>query len=100
MSSRAASAADFAGAELLVGDAEDAAAAREQLELMGEIGAAEDEAWAAWVEVDGDAVLVRGDAVTWSIWAPAGSDPSDSALAARRVHGRLGARAPGWDLDR
>ncbi len=103
VTARLALAADFAGAEVLVEDAGDAAAAWQQLERL--LGAdadadADERTWMAWVEVAGDAVLVRAESGTWSIWAPAGSDPDDVAMAARRVHGRLGVQHEGWDLDR
>ncbi len=105
MTARVAVAADFAGAEVLVEDAGDAGAAWQQLEpLLGGAAGGDDEdhdhRWMAWVEIGGDAVLVRAEAGTWSIWAPAGSAPDDVAMAARRVHGRLGVQHEGWDLDR
>ena len=111
MTARVAVAADFAGAEVLVEDAGDAGAAWQQLErLLGLAGNDEngdgdgdddrDRSWMAWVDIGGDAVLVRAEAGTWSIWAPAGSAPDDVAMAARRVHGRLGVQHEGWDLDR
>ena len=116
MTARVAVAADFAGAEVLVENAGDAGAAWQQLEPLlaaaagdGRDGDRDDDddddddrerTWMAWVELGGDAVLVKAEAGTWSIWAPAGSDPDDVALAARRVHGRLGVQHAGWDLDR
>jgi hypothetical protein len=59
--------------------------------------------WAARVTVAGTEVLVRGDAGEagrWSILAPPGADDADAALAARKLHGLLGAVGEGWDLDR
>jgi hypothetical protein len=52
------------------------------------------------VEEDGTALLVSADACGWSIFAPAGADPDDTALFARKLHGLCGALAEGWDLDR
>ena len=93
----------LAGAEPLLEDldlAEDALA-----NLIRQSGAGEDalrdaDGWRARVEIEGTALLVvaRGD--RWSILAPAGADESEAMLAARRLHGRLGEAAEGWDLDR
>jgi hypothetical protein len=56
--------------------------------------------WAAAVHLDDTWVLVRAQGERWEVLAPAGTDPSEAALAARRLHGLLGALAEGWDLDR
>ena len=56
--------------------------------------------WAAALEVDDTPLLVRGDRAHWAIYAPSGVDESDAALAARTLHGLLGEKGEGWDLDR
>ncbi len=57
--------------------------------------------WAARVELDGTVLLVRSiDGERWEILAPPGSDEADAALAARKLHGLLGATAETWDHDR
>ena len=56
--------------------------------------------WLARVSVDDTDLLVRADGHSWAILAPGESDASDTALAARKLHGLIGAFAEGWDLDR
>ena len=58
------------------------------------------EGWAARVDVGGTEVWLRAEEGRWSIFAPPGSDESEVALAARRLHGLLGEQGDGWDLDR
>jgi hypothetical protein len=56
------------------------------------------EGWAAQVSVDGTALLLRADGERWSIYARA--DEEDAMLAARKLHGLIGEKSEGWDLDR
>lgn len=60
----------------------------------------EGEGWCARVELGPDVLWVQGDRRTWRIAAPPGTDESDAARAARRLHGLLGEMSEGWDLDR
>jgi len=55
--------------------------------------------WTARVELDGTRLLVGSDGARWSI-AFDGGDEAEAALAARRLHGMLGALGEGWDDDR
>ncbi len=56
--------------------------------------------WAARVDLDDTIVLLRSDGERWEILAPPGSDEADAALAARKLHGLLGATVGTWDHDR
>jgi hypothetical protein len=93
----------LAGAEPLLEDLDLAAAALDNLAArlgVDEAGLLRDDGWGARVEVDGVTVLVRARGDRWSIYNPAGGDEADGMLAARRLHGLLGAFGDGWDLDR
>ena len=80
--------------------AEDALANLARLSGRDEDDFRDGDGWAARVVVGGVALLVVGNEACWRIAAPAGTDESDAALAARRLHGLLGEMAEGWDLDR
>ncbi|HUS66219.1 MAG TPA: hypothetical protein VMZ28_16815 [Kofleriaceae bacterium] len=97
--------ADFDGAEELLDrlDLPDAALANlARLVAAGEAPFSDGggDGWAARVEVDGTALLVRGDTARWAIYLPAGADDADAMHAARKLHGLLGEQGDGWDLDR
>jgi hypothetical protein len=103
---RALSAGDADGAEPVLERLALGGPARENLARAGgldEQALGDGRAWAAWVEVDGTALIARSDAddpARWELLAPAGSDEADTQLAARRLHGAVGEQADGWDLDR
>lgn len=95
--------ADFDGAEALLDrlDLPDAALANlSRLAAGGKEPFGGDDRWAARVEVDGTALLVRGDEARWAIYLPPGADDGDAMHAARKLHGLLGEQGDGWDLDR
>jgi hypothetical protein len=58
--------------------------------------------WSARVEIDQTPLLLRAEGSRWTIFAAPGAE--DAMLAARRLHGLIGAppedRNDGWDLDR
>lgn len=60
----------------------------------------EADGWAARVTLGPDVMWVAGDALRWCIGAAPGTDPSDAARSARRLHGLLGEKSEEWDLDR
>jgi len=95
---RTASEGEFEGAEALYEDLARPDDAAEALERA--TGLALLPPFRVCVEEDGTALLVSADADAWSIFAPAGADPDDTALFARKLHGLCGALADGWDLDR
>src|SRR5262249_17117960 len=94
---------DFADSLLLLDRLEFSEAARENLAALSGLP---EEAfgsplrWAAQVEVLGTALLLTADGGRWEIQAPAGADEAEAMLAARRIHGMLGEKGEGWDLDR
>jgi hypothetical protein len=94
----------FDGAEELL---ERLALADEALENLAHAsGRAEEElasaggGWAARVELDGTELLLRSDGGRWTIYLRRGADDDGAMLAARKLHGLVGAQADGWDLDR
>ena len=89
---------DFEGAEALYENLAQPDAAAEALERA--TGLALTPPFHICVEADGTTLLVSAGASGWSIFAPAGADPDDTALFARKLHGLCGALAEGWDLDR
>jgi hypothetical protein len=56
------------------------------------------EGWSARVELDATPLLLAARNGRWAIYAQPGVD--GAMLAARRLHGLIGATAEGWDLDR
>ena len=96
-------AAAFDGAEPLIEGldlAEEALGNLAGLVAGDEAAFRDGEGWAARVTVDDTEVLVRGEGTRWGIYAPVGADAGDTMMAARRLHGLLGERDAGWDLDR
>jgi hypothetical protein len=100
---RAASDDEFAGGEPLIERldlAEEALAALAERSGVREERLRVGDGWQAAVEVGGTEILVRALGERWEIWAPVGADEADAQLAARKLHGLIGAQAEGWDLDR
>jgi uncharacterized heparinase superfamily protein len=89
---------EFEGADALYENLARAEDAAEAIEHMAGFELPPD--WRVRLEEDGTSLLLRADGDAWSIFAPAGADPDDAALLARKVHGKLAALADGWDLDR
>jgi hypothetical protein len=56
--------------------------------------------WASMAVVDGTALFVLARGGRWSILAAPSCDPADAMSAARKLHGLLGEKPEGWDLDR
>lgn len=79
------------------------AGGRGEDELRAKSGASNAESdpgdeWRARVTLDGTTLWLRGDGDQWSIFARA--DDADAMLAARKLHGLIGEKSDGWDLDR
>jgi hypothetical protein len=92
---------ELAGAEVLLeglGFAGDALGNLVRLAAAPELG--DEGAWRARVAFEGTVLFIVADGDRWSILAPAGEDLGNAMMAARRLHGILGAAAEGWDLDR
>jgi hypothetical protein len=92
---------DFVGAEELLERLAQPAEALENLCRIARVDESqliEGEGWCARIHLDNTWLLVRTHGATWTIYAAA-SEP-DAMLAARRLHGLIGERPEGWDLDR
>src|SRR5262245_15769535 len=92
LSVRAAQLDELAGAEPVLESLHLADAA---LETLVELSGADEatlrcaDGWCAQVSLDGTPLWVRGTQTHWSIFSPHGSDESEAALAARKLHGLL-----------
>jgi hypothetical protein len=103
LSARAPLPEELRGAELLFDRLDLPEEALEALSELSGVAAQvflREDGWAAWIEVDGTAVLAQAVGAAWMFLVPAGVDEGDAMALARRLHGRLGMRAEGWDLDR